>query len=83
MLEYGNLFADDAAKVAFIGDFLERDAADWYVGLFDYEAPELLNYDAFITALCNQFEDPLVGTMARKQLQRLQHGEKTVSGYAD
>ena len=62
---------------------MERDAADWYVGLFDYEAPELLNYDAFIAALHNQFEDPLVGTMAHEQLQHLRQGEKTVSGYPD
>ena len=41
-----------------------------------------MNYDAFIAALCNQFEDPLVGTMAREQLQHLRQGEKTVSGYA-
>ena len=44
MLDFGDLFADDAVRVAFVGDFLEQEAANWYVGVFDYKAPELMDY---------------------------------------
>uniref|UniRef100_A0A8C6XI66 DUF4939 domain-containing protein n=1 Tax=Naja naja TaxID=35670 RepID=A0A8C6XI66_NAJNA len=56
MEEYGEDFSSEAAKVRCVTRALEGTAAKWMVTLHNDNAPQLMNYDLFMTALRARFD---------------------------
>lgn len=53
------MYPDDAAWVHIIAINLDESTSEWLVSLHDDDAPELVNLNAFMQALWEQFKDPM------------------------
>lgn len=59
MQEYGQETATEGSKVKCVTMTLEEATARWMVTLHNDNAPELRNFNHFMTALRKHFKDPL------------------------
>lgn len=62
---------------------LEGATARWMVTLHNMNAPELRNFDQFMTALCRQFKDPLADSKARDCIKTMCQGLRVVAEYTE
>ncbi|XP_062829756.1 retrotransposon-derived protein PEG10 isoform X4 [Anolis carolinensis] len=82
MTKWADTFANEMDKVQYVVDHLEGAAAEWFMALYDTNAPELNNLDAFMLALKSRFEDRLRKVRARAKLMNLKQGSCSVQEYA-
>lgn len=80
MQECGAELGLEAACVRCVTVALEGAAAEWMVSLCN-NAPQLRNYDHFMGALRQHFEDPLAEHKARTQMKTLIQGRRLVAAY--
>lgn len=60
---------------------LEGAAANWIVTLHNADAPELWNFNCFMTALWHRFEDPHPDQKARDRIKTIKQGRQLVAEY--
>lgn len=79
---WGSQFQTHADVVEFIAERLDGLAADWYVDLYQCDAPELHSNNLFFRALRARFGDPHLKENARTDLKQLRQGSMTVREYS-
>uniref|UniRef100_A0A8C5SGU8 Uncharacterized protein n=1 Tax=Laticauda laticaudata TaxID=8630 RepID=A0A8C5SGU8_LATLA len=79
MKEYGENFSLEAAKVKCVTRALEETAAKWMVTLHNDNAPQLMNYDLFMTALHTRFEDPLAEHKTRIRMKTINQWRRSLA----
>ncbi|XP_060541565.1 zinc finger protein 213-like [Pantherophis guttatus] len=83
MQEYGRDFQTQGSRVRVVTLALEGAAARWMVTLHNANAPELWNFDHFMTALRRRFEDPLADRKARDRIKVVRQGRRPVAEYTE
>lgn len=79
MQEYGPEIPTEGAKVRSVTLALEGATAHWMVTVHNANAPELRNFNQFITVLCQWFEDPLADCKARDCIKTVCQGCRVVA----
>lgn len=83
MQKYGHEIPTEGAKLRVVTLALEGAAASWMVTLHNANAPELRNFNRFMTALRQRFEDPLADRKARDRIKNAQQGRRRVAEYTE
>ncbi|KAK9395050.1 Retrotransposon-derived protein PEG10 [Crotalus adamanteus] len=81
MEEYGQDIPSDKARIRIVQSALDGPAADWVVNLHDSNAPELSNFNRFMSSLRRRFEDPLADRKARERITTMKQGKRPVAEY--
>lgn len=74
MHEYGREIPSESGWVRFVTIALEHATACWMVTLHNADAPELQNFNHFMAALRQRFEDPLADQKARDSIKMVRQG---------
>jgi len=75
-------YGSDAQRVALVGSLLQGSALAWFSPLFENRDPLLSNFEHFIRALKDFFDDPNRQRTAASRLQSIRQGRRPVSSYA-
>ncbi|XP_057616543.1 retrotransposon Gag-like protein 3 isoform X2 [Chionomys nivalis] len=78
----GHLYPAEAALVSFVGSFFSGEAGRWFQPLADTQSPLLEQFERFIRALQDTFDDPENIEVATQGLPQLRQGESLVHRYA-
>ncbi|XP_038171596.1 retrotransposon Gag-like protein 3 [Arvicola amphibius] len=78
----GHLYPAEAALVGFVGSFFSGEAGRWFQSLADTQSPLLEQFERFIRALQDTFDDPENMEVATQGLPQLRQGESLVHRYA-
>ncbi|XP_075813416.1 retrotransposon Gag-like protein 3 [Microtus pennsylvanicus] len=78
----GHLYPAEAALVRFVGSFFSGEAGRWFQPLADTQSPLLEQFERFIRALQDTFDDPENMEVATQGLPQLRQGESLVHRYA-
>ncbi|KAK9391861.1 Retrotransposon-derived protein PEG10 [Crotalus adamanteus] len=81
MEEYGQDIPSEKARIRIVQSALDGPAADWVVNLHDSNAPELSNFNRFMSSLRRRFEDPLADRKAHERIKTMRQGKRPVAEY--
>lgn len=81
MTTYADVLPNDEAKVYCVVRVLYGEAADWAVTLYEEQAEELRDFEAFMAALRQRFKDPLADRKDMIKLQTIKQGRRKVFAY--
>ncbi|XP_005369925.1 retrotransposon Gag-like protein 3 [Microtus ochrogaster] len=78
----GHLYPAETVLVSFVGSFFSGEAGRWFQPLADTQSPLLEQFERFIRALQDTFDDPENMEVATQGLPQLRQGESLVHRYA-
>jgi Retrotransposon gag protein len=75
-------YPTDEIKCRFVGSLLTGDALSWFRYLIETDSPLLTNFEAFVTDLAANYDDPHAQRHAQDALKRLKQGNRSAVTYA-